>query len=919
MDRVAWFFGNGVADGDGSMKALLGGKGAGLAEMTRAGLPVPPGFTLTTQACFAFFQNDHICPPDIETATLEGLARLETVHGRTLGDSERPLLLSVRSGGAISMPGMMDTVLNLGLNDITARALEVESDNPWYARDCYRRFLQMFGEVVLSVPSERFTERLDALKADVGVQTDPELTADHMTQLIADFQQIIADERGSPFPQDTHEQLRLARDAVFRSWFNERAITYREINRIPEDLGTAVTVQAMVFGNQSWTSGSGVGFTRDPATGENRPYGDFLLKAQGEDVVAGKRTPKRLTELEDAMPEVYAQLIDIGQRLEAHYGDMQDFEFTIEDGKLFMLQTRAGKRSGRAAIRIACDFLDEGVIDAETAVMRPTQEHIEQLVHQVFVPNQDNAVLAVGMNASPGAATGRLAFTSEEAVLRAGSGEPVILVRVETSPEDIAGMHVATGILTARGGLASHAAVVARQMGTCCVAGCSEAKISASAQTLEIGGAHFASGDWISLNGSTGEVLAGQMALRDPDPDDPYVKRFMGLVNQFRTIGVRTNADQPEDVRRARNFGAEGVGLCRTEHMFFDSERLPVVQRMIMSEDTDARETALAELLPFQRTDFEAIFEAMDGLPCTIRLLDPPLHEFLPRRQDLIDEVASLERGMRHADNIIRFLQLNEASVDTLAGVQEAMARAETTLAERRALLGRAESLHELNPMLGHRGCRLGISFPEVTRMQARAIVEAGVAVRARGGAPVVEIMIPLVGSLAELANQREVVEQEIEQVFSEQGDRFDVQIGTMIELPRACIVAEEIASAADFFSFGTNDLTQTTFGFSRDDAGVFVKDYQRLGVISEDPFAHLDQRGVGRLVAYAVEKGRNTKPGLKIGICGEHGGDPKSIAFCMDIGLDYVSCSPYRVPVAQVAAAQAAIVRARASASMTS
>ncbi len=912
MDRVAWFFGGGEADGDGSMKVLLGGKGAGLAEMTRAGLPVPPGFTLTTQACFEFFKNGQRCPDTIEAGTLAGLARLETAIGRKLGDAKRPLLLAVRSGGAISMPGMMDTVLNLGLNDITAAALESESGNPWFARDCYRRFLQMFGDVVLDVPGVRFSESLEALKRAAGVATDPELTADQLAGLIDTFKAIIAEATGASFPQDPLRQLQLARDAVFRSWFNERAKSYRTINQIDGDLGTAVTVQAMVFGNLGWTSGSGVGFTRNPATGEPSLYGDYLLNAQGEDVVAGIRTPKPLWKLATEMPDVHMQLTDIASRLEAHYRDVQDFEFTIQDNALYMLQTRAGKRTGPAAIRIACDLLEEGAVDAAGAVMLVQPEHIEQLLHQVFVAGQVRIVLATGEPASPGAATGRLAFSSEEAVARAAQGEPVILVRVETSPEDIAGMHVSAGILTARGGVASHAAVVARQMGTCCIAGCLTAEIDVREGTLSFGGVSLSSGDWISLDGTSGEVIRNRLALRDPDLDDPYFARFMALVDDFRTLGVRTNADQPEDVRRARELGAEGVGLCRTEHMFFDPERLPVVQHMIMSATDEERGAALAELLPFQRADFEAIFEAMDGLPCTIRLLDPPLHEFLPSRQDLLAEVASLERGMRHGDNLLRFLELNAATAETLAGVREAMSRASGSLDERLALLRRAETLHEQNPMLGHRGCRLGISFPGITRMQTRAIVEAALNVRARGVSPVPEIMIPLVGSVEELQHQRAEVEREAELVFLERGDRIDLQIGTMIELPRACVLADEIAGEADFFSFGTNDLTQTTFGFSRDDAGAFITDYKRLGVMKEDPFAHLDQRGVGRLIGYAVNKGRATKPNLKIGICGEHGGDPKSIAFCMSLGLDYVSCSPFRVPVARVAAAQASIARAR-------
>ncbi len=907
-ERLAYFFGGGEADGDGAMRVLLGGKGAGLAEMTRAGLPVPPGFTLTTRTCLDYFAAGRTCPEAVDAAMQTALAQLETVHGRRLGDAERPLLLSVRSGSAVSMPGMMDTVLNLGLNHRTVRALEAETGNAWYAWDCFRRFVQMFGEVVLGADADAFEHAISARKAARGVQLDTELTVEDLQALTEAFERIAADASGAPFPSDPLEQLRLARDAVYRSWFNDRARSYRRIHQIDEKLGTAVTVQAMVFGNRGWRSGSGVGFTRDPSTGEKALYGEYLLNAQGEDVVAGVRTPDPLSTLADKMPEVHAELARIAARLEAHYHDVQDFEFTIEEGQLFMLQTRAGKRAGRAALKIALDLLDEGVVDEAGAVMLVAPVHVEQLLHKVFAPGQERIVLGRGLPASPGAATGRIAFTAEDAVATARAGDPVVLVRVETSPEDIEGMHAATGILTARGGMTSHAAVVARQMGTCCVAGCAEALIDVQAGSLRLGGRTLHAGDWISLDGSAGEILHGRLALVQPDLDDPAIGRFLALCDRFRRLAVRANADTPEDARRAAAFGAAGIGLCRTEHMFFAPDRLPVVQRMIMSEDAGERDEALGELLPFQREDFAALFEAMAGEPVTIRLLDPPLHEFLPRLAELVEEVASLERALAAQDSMVRFLELSEADPATIAGVLEAIARGQETLEHRRALLHRARALTEMNPMLGHRGCRLGITVPGITRMQARAIFEAAIAVAASGQPVRPEIMIPLVGSVEELADQRAIVDAVAAEVFAERGARVDYLVGTMIELPRACVVADEIAEQADFFSFGTNDLTQTTFGYSRDDAGVFVQAYIDRGILSGDPFAHLDQKGVGRLVAFAVRTGRERKADLKIGVCGEHGGDPSSVEFFHRSGLDYVSCSPWRVPVARVAAAQAAL-----------
>jgi len=876
----AYFFGGGQADGNRDMKELLGGKGANLAEMTRGGFPVPPGFTLTTATCEAYFEADSTCPDSVDVAMVEMLGRLEALHGRKLGDADRPLLLSVRSGAAVSMPGMMDTVLNLGLNDQTVVGLERETGNKRYAYDCYRRFIQMFSDVVLEVPHKSFEKLLKAAKDKRGVAQDTDLTAEDLVALVGDYERLVEEVRGEPFPQDTLTQLRLSRDAVYRSFYSDRAIEYRRINKLTGYTGTAVNVQAMVFGNRGNTSGSGVGFTRDPSTGVAEPYGEYLLNAQGEDVVAGIRTPHPISHLKEEMPAVYDELMDIADRLEKHYADMQDFEFTIEDNKLYMLQTRSGKRTGQAAIRIANDMLAEGVIDARQAVLQVHPDQIEQILHKIFVPNQVRNVLGKGLPASPGAAVGVVAFTADEAVAVAEGGTPVILVREETSPDDIAGMHVAMGILTARGGRTSHAAVVARQMGTCCVAGCVDAHVDDSSGVLTIGGVTLKSGDWLSLDGTAGEVIAGRLEFEDPDLEDPQFVAFMKHVDGFRSLGVRTNADQPEDVIRARAFGAEGIGLCRTEHMFFAPDRLPVVQSMILAEKAEDRQAALDKLLPFQRADFDAIFEAMEGLPCTIRLLDPPLHEFLPSVTDLAVEVTAIE-----ATGYKRY--------------------APELWAERSQLLERAKALHEQNPMLGNRGCRLGVSYPGITRMQSRAILEAAVDVAGRGVDVKPEIMIPLIGTAGEFNNQRAIVLETAEKVFAEKGRRVDFLVGTMIEMVRACLVADEVAETAQFFSFGTNDLTQTTFGYSRDDCTKVIGKYLAEGILTEDPFAHLDQRGVGQLVQMAVDRGRQTNAKLKIGICGEHGGDPASIDFCRRAGLNYVSCSPFRVPVARLAAAQ--------------
>ncbi len=879
--KYVYSFGAGKAEGAAELKNLLGGKGANLAEMTNLGIPVPPGFSITTEVC-NLYQDNHTYPDGCEAVVEEALVQIEQIMEAKFGDPDNPLLVSVRSGARASMPGMMDTVLNLGLNDTTIQGVIKRTDNPRFAYDAYRRFVAMYGDVVMGCKAgekeeDPFEEILHAKKVKAGVEFDNQLSADDLKDVVALYKAEIKKRLGQDFPEDPKEQLWGAISAVFGSWMNMRAIEYRRIYKIPEDWGTAVNVQAMVFGNRGDTSGSGVGFTRNPSTGVHEPYGEYLLNAQGEDVVAGIRTPHHISHLREEMPAVYAELMDISERLEKHYADMQDFEFTIEESKLYMLQTRSGKRTGKAAIKIANDMLSEGLISTRDAVLQVHPDHVEQILHKIFMPGQAREVLGKGLPASPGAAAGVVAFTAEEAVKVAEGGTPVILVREETSPEDIAGMHVAMGILTARGGMTSHPAVVARQMGTCCVAGCGEAHVDEDAGTLNIGGATLKSGEWLSLDGTAGHVIAGRLEMQDPDLNDPEFIAFMKHVDGFRSLGVRTNADQPEDVIQARAFGAEGIGLCRTEHMFFAPDRLPVVQSMILSETAEARQAALDRLLPFQRADFDAIFEAMQGLPCTIRLLDPPLHEFLPNITDLAVEVAVLE----------------------------ATGSDPARLAERRAILQRAQSLHEQNPMLGHRGCRLGVTYPGITRMQTRAILEAAVDVSNRGMDVRAEIMIPLIGTAAEFENQRDIVLATAEEVFAEKGRRVDFLVGTMIEMVRACLVADEVAQTAQFFSFGTNDLTQTTFGYSRDDAGPFIKEYKALGILKEDPFAHLDQRGVGQLVQMAVDRGRQTNSQLKIGICGEHGGDPASIDFCRRAGLNYVSCSPFRVPVARLAAAQ--------------
>ena len=901
MSKYVYSFGGGTADGDGKMKDTLGGKGAGLAEMSRAGVPVPPGFTISTDVCKIYYQHEGKLTAEIEQQSAQALALLEQRMGQKLGDVSNPLLVSVRSGAKFSMPGMMDTILNLGLNDQTVKTLEARSGNPRFAQDCYRRFIQMFGNVVLEIPKAEFEHIFDARKKKAGAKLDTDLTAEDLKAVIAEYQKLVEKKTGKPFPQDARTQLEMARDAVFRSWNNPRANHYRKMNKIPDDLGTAVNVQAMVFGNLGETSATGVGFTRNPATGAKEFYGEFLTNAQGEDVVAGIRTPKPITELETLMPEVYKQLRSITTSLEKHYRDIQDFEFTIQNGKLYMLQTRNGKRTGPAAVRIAVEMVNEGLITKQEAVLRVDPMQLDQLLHPVIVPEsrKDLQKLAVGLPASPGAAVGRIVFTADDAVEWAKK-TPVILVRAETVPDDIHGMEVAKGILTSRGGMTSHAAVVARGMGIPCVAGAGAIAVDEHKKQATVavaGGQTLAlkEGDWVSLDGSTGEVFAGQAKTGDPDPSSGVLAAFMGWADEFRGhFGVRANADIPRDAKAARRFGAEGIGLCRTEHMFFAPDRIEHMQAMIMASDEKSRRKALQKLLPMQRKDFAGLFQAMDGLPVVIRTLDPPLHEFLPKREELMVDIATLP----HLDAKAK---------------KEMAARYGISVGELKkrlpVLLARVEELHEFNPMLGLRGCRLGILYPEITEVQVRAIFEAVVQVAKKGVKVIPEVMIPLVGNVKELENQKAIVVRVAQEVLSKAGMKDQkYMVGTMIEIPRAALTADEVATEAEFFSFGTNDLTQTALGISRDDYVKFSKAYEDLKIFKADPFAVLDQDGVGRLVRQAVELGRKARPDLEIGICGEHGGEPSSVEFCYRVGMDYVSCSPYRVPIARLAAAQAAI-----------
>jgi pyruvate,orthophosphate dikinase len=890
MEKYVYFFGGGKADGHGTMKDALGGKGAGLAEMTNASLPVPPGFTIVTSACRLYFQNQNQTPADILAQKDEALAKLEALLGQKLGDAGTPLLVSVRSGAKFSMPGMMDTILNLGMNDTVVEVFAGKTGNPRFAYDSYRRFIQMFGNVVMEIPKDKFEHVFDGQKKKKGVKLDTELTADDLKAVIADYKKVVRKEAGQDFPQDPQVQLNMAIEAVFRSWYNPRAQTYRRLNKISDDLGTAVNVQTMVFGNMGNTSGTGVGFTRNPATGAKEFYGEFLMNAQGEDVVAGVRTPVPIKELEQIMPDVYHQLHDITTRLEQHYKDVQDFEFTIQEGKLYMLQTRNGKRTGPAAVRIAVEMVQEGLLTPKEALLRVEPEQLNQLLHPVLDESKALKVIARGLPASPGAAVGRVVFTADEAVVK-GKGGPVILARGETVPDDIHGMEVAVGILTSRGGMTSHAAVVTRGMGKPCVAGCGEAEVDEKKRQIRVGHNLIKEGDWVSLDGSTGRVILGKVDLVEPDPRSGVFAEFMKWADEARELGVRANADIPRDALVARHFGAQGIGLCRTEHMFFAKDRLPHVQRMIMAckETQDPKEAAkyekerraaLAKLLPMQRKDFFGLFKAMDGLPVTIRTLDPPLHEFLPKREELMVEIATLEARRKKTPK----------------------------LSHLRKILEVVEGLHEFNPMLGLRGCRLGIMYPEITEMQVRAIFEAACDCQKQGINAEPEVMIPLVGEVKELQAQKEIVNRVAKEVFAKKGVEVKYLVGTMIELPAAALSAGEIAQEAEFFSFGTNDLTQTTFGLSRDDCGKIINAYVKAKIWPADPFAVLDPKRVGRLLKLATKEGRATREKLKVGICGEHGGDPASIEVCAEAGLNYVSCSPYRVPIARLAAAQAAV-----------
>ncbi|MBL8232962.1 MAG: pyruvate, phosphate dikinase [Bryobacterales bacterium] len=899
MSKQVYSFGGGTADGDGKMKNILGGKGANLAEMCRTGVPVPPGFTLTCQVCNIYFENGYKVPEEINKQMFEALGILEGRMGQKLGDASNPLLVSVRSGAPFSMPGMMDTILNLGLNDETVKALAAKGGDR-FAYDCYRRFIQMFGNVVLDIEKDEFEHIFDAQKKKSKAKMDTDLTAKDLQAVISDYKKLVKKHTKKDFPQEARLQLEMARDAVFRSWHNDRAKYYRQMNKIPDNLGTAVNVQAMVFGNLGDTSATGVGFTRNPATGENVFYGEFLVNAQGEDVVAGIRTPRPIAELAEELPEAYNELRQITATLEKHYRDIQDFEFTIQDRKLYMLQTRNGKRTGPAAVKIAVEMVHEGLINKQEAVLRVDPQQLDQLLHPRLDPKLIGKLtkLGRGLPASPGAAVGKIVFSADHAVEQAPKS-PVMLVRKETVPDDIHGMEVSKGILTSRGGMTSHAAVVARGMGIPCVAGAEMVSVDERAKTLTttVNGKKVVlkEGDWLSIDGATGDIYAGQASTIEADPSSGDLAEFMTWADEFRgKFGVRANADIPRDAKTARKFGAEGIGLCRTEHMFFGEDRLPHVQAMILSESEKDRRKALTKLLPMQRKDFAGLFEAMDGFPVVIRTLDPPLHEFVPKREDLMVDIAKLPNADAKAK-------------------KEMAARYRMTVAELKKglpdLLKRVEELHEFNPMLGHRGCRLGITYPEITEMQARAIFEAAVQVAKKGKKVIPEVMIPLIGSVAELENQKAIVKQVAEEVLEKAGMKdLHYMIGTMIEIPRAALTADLVAKEAEFFSFGTNDLTQTTMGLSRDDYTKFSKDYQDKKIFKADPFAVLDQEGVGKLVKFAVDAGRSTRSDLEVGICGEHGGEPSSVEFCYRVGMNYVSCSPFRVPIARLAAAQAAI-----------
>ncbi|MFQ9256421.1 pyruvate, phosphate dikinase [Gallintestinimicrobium sp.] len=865
-------------EGNADMRNLLGGKGANLAEMTNLGLPIPPGFTVTTEACTDYYNHGRSISEEIQTQIFDALALLEEKLGKKFGDTENPLLVSVRSGARASMPGMMDTILNLGLTDISVEGFAKRTGNPRFAYDSYRRFIQMFSDVVMEVPKSLFERVIDEIKEDRKVHFDTELTAEDLKEVIRRFKEIYKEKMGEEFPQEPRVQLMEAVKAVFRSWDNERAIVYRRMNDIPGDWGTAVNVQSMVFGNMGNTSGTGVAFTRNPSTGAKGIYGEYLINAQGEDVVAGIRTPQPITRLEEDLPECYEEFLKIANRLEEHYRDMQDMEFTIEDGKLYFLQTRNGKRTAQAALQIACDLVDEGMITPQEAVSRIEAKSLDQLLHPAFDPDalKKGTVMGQALPASPGAAAGKIYFTAEEAKEAHETGERVILVRLETSPEDIEGMHAAEGILTVRGGMTSHAAVVARGMGTACISGCGDIVIDEKKKQFTLGGKTYFEGDYISLDGSTGKIYDGDIQTQEASISGNF-GRIMSWADSFRKLRVRTNADTPADAANAVRLGAEGIGLCRTEHMFFEPERIPKIRKMILSKTVEEREKALEELIPFQKGDFKALYEVMEGKPVTIRFLDPPLHEFVPTDEKDIEALAK----------------------DMNLSVEEV----KSTCSE----------LHEFNPMMGHRGCRLSVTYPEIARMQTRAVIEAAIEVSKEKGFEIVpEIMVPLVGDKKELKFVKDVIVETAEKVKAEKNSNLVYHIGTMIEIPRAALLANEIAEEAEFFSFGTNDLTQMTFGFSRDDAGKFLVDYYKSKIYESDPFAKLDQNGVGQLIEMAVTKGRSQRPNLKIGICGEHGGDPSSVAFCHKVGMDYVSCSPFRVPIARLAAAQAAIADKR-------
>ena len=864
-------------EGNADMRNLLGGKGANLAEMTNLGLPIPPGFTVTTEACTDYYNHGRSISEEIQIQIFDALALLEEKLGKKFGDTENPLLVSVRSGARASMPGMMDTILNLGLTDISVEGFAKRTGNPRFAYDSYRRFIQMFSDVVMEVPKSLFERVIDEIKEDRKVHFDTELTAEDLKEVIRRFKEIYKEKMGEEFPQEPRVQLMEAVKAVFRSWDNERAIVYRRMNDIPGDWGTAVNVQSMVFGNMGNTSGTGVAFTRNPSTGAKGIYGEYLINAQGEDVVAGIRTPQPITRLEEDLPECYEEFLKIANRLEEHYRDMQDMEFTIEDGKLYFLQTRNGKRTAQAALQIACDLVDEGMITPQEAVSRIEAKSLDQLLHPAFDPDalKKGTVMGQALPASPGAAAGKIYFTAEEAKEAHEIGERVILVRLETSPEDIEGMHAAEGILTVRGGMTSHAAVVARGMGTACISGCGDIVIDEKKKQFTLGGKTYFEGDYISLDGSTGKIYDGDIQTQEASISGNF-GRIMSWADSFRKLKVRTNADTPADAANAVRLGAEGIGLCRTEHMFFEPERIPKIRKMILSKTVEEREKALEELIPFQKGDFKALYEVMEGKPVTIRFLDPPLHEFVPTDEKDIEALAK----------------------DMNLSVEEV----KSTCSE----------LHEFNPMMGHRGCRLSVTYPEIARMQTRAVIEAAIEVSKEKGFEIVpEIMVPLVGDKKELKFVKDVIVETAEKVKAEKNSNLVYHIGTMIEIPRAALLANEIAEEAEFFSFGTNDLTQMTFGFSRDDAGKFLVDYYKSKIYESDPFAKLDQNGVGQLIEMAVTKGRSQRPNLKIGICGEHGGDPSSVAFCHKVGMDYVSCSPFRVPIARLAAAQAAIANA--------